>query len=511
MKRVYFIILFIEVFSSKLYAQTSFTYTPNQLSEIKKLKTLVEAHPEDLKANRAFIYSFTTNDPALTTQYQIWIKQFPRSFSIPFAIAAEYVRQRNPKAAPFLLQASKLRPDHAEIWNLCSQFALFTSDIALQQQYLQKAIKIDPTNAEYAFYYAYSFKDINPQRYDSLSLEVFRRYPKNEYSTIAMYWLAQNSAVPAQQIAYFKELSNRKQNSNYYLSAMTIYADLLLNTRPELAFELGLRMILEGGRNRNLWYERNRVAQAFLQARQLLIQNQPEQALTILNQVNLGNVEHGNLIDAKETLTLFKAEATDAAKRTIIAYDSLANYYSRRPSDKLHQALFKYGSKLGLDSISIIKDIYKIRESHAVPATDFCLENYLKPGKFGLADYRGKVIVLTYWSPAVAFVCREQFSHFEPVVRKFDSTKVAYLALNIDPVQDEFVLPFLKAGGYSAIPLRDNGIREKGNLKASGIPTNYIIDQKGRIIFLDLQRTKEDERTLEIMIRELLDANGYSS
>lgn len=142
-----------------------------------------------------------------------------------------------------------------------------------------------------------------------------------------------------------------------------------------------------------------------------------------------------------------------------------------------------------------------------MPATDFCLDNYLKPGKFGLADYAGKVIVLTYWFPA-CFSCKEQFVHFEPVIRKFDSTQVAYLALDIDPIQDEFVLPFLKAGGYSFTPLHDDGIRQKGNLKALGATVNYIIDQKGRIIFSDLQRTKEDEKTLELMILETLAAKN---
>lgn len=207
-KTAFLSLLLIGVFAFKLFAQIKFTYTPDQLLEIKKQKAKVEANSENLKAHRDFIYSFTANDPAVAAQYQIWIKQFPKSFSIPFAIAKEYVHQKNPKAAPFLLQASKIKPDNAEIWDLFSQFALFTNNVALQQEYLQKAIRLDPANAEYAFYYAYSFKNINPQRFDSLSLEVFRHFPKNEHGTMAMYWLAESSTVQSQKIAYFKELSN---------------------------------------------------------------------------------------------------------------------------------------------------------------------------------------------------------------------------------------------------------------------------------------------------------------
>ena len=352
MKKVIVVLLFICMFTTQLHTQLSFTYSPVMLSKIKKLKAKVEANPENLEAHEAFIYAFILNDPKLENQYQTWTKQYSKSFSIPFVIAKEYVRQRNPKAAPFLLQAGKLKPNNAEIWYLLSQFALFTNNVSLQQEYLQKAIKLDPTNAEYAFYYAYSFKDINSVKYDSLSLEAARCFPDNDNGTLALSWLATNSAIKAQKLAYFRQLYNRKanQSSNWYLWGVSEYFDLLLNTSFERAFEFGLTLVLDGTRNRNLWYERIKVANFFLQARELLTQNKPHRALAILNQVDLGTAERGNKIDAKETLALFKAEASDAAKETNIAYDSLVLYYSKRPSDKLHVALLNYATKLGLDS-----------------------------------------------------------------------------------------------------------------------------------------------------------------
>lgn len=307
MKIFVVILLFLSAFTFELKAQVGFKYTPEQLLNIKKIKSKVEANPENLEVHRAFIYSFTKSDPAVATQYQTWIKQFPKSYSIPFVIAREYVHQRNPNAAPFLLQASKIKPNDAEIWNLFSQFALFTNNIALQQEYLQKAIRLDPANAEYAFYYAYSFKDTDPARFDSLSLEVARRFPVNKYGDMALYWLAFRSTIKTQKIAYLQQLSNRKVKpiSSTYLESMLEYFDLLLNMNPEQAFELGLAQILGGTRNRNLWYERIKVADSFLQAQKLLAQDQAKQALALLNKVDLGSSSRGNQIDAEETLVLF--------------------------------------------------------------------------------------------------------------------------------------------------------------------------------------------------------------
>lgn len=128
-------------------------------------------------------------------------------------------------------------------------------------------------------------------------------------------------------------------------------------------------------------------------------------------------------------------------------------------------------------------------------------------GKSGLSDYTGKVILLTYWFPA-CFSCQNQFSHFESVLKKFDSTKVVYVALNLEPNQNAFVLPYLKTSGYNFIPLQDDPKWKKGSLATNSASTNYLIDQKGRIIFSNfLINNDENERTLELMIKETLAAN----
>lgn len=511
MKRMTSILLFISLFTFTVQAQNISTYTPSESVQIKKLKAKVQANPANLEAHNAFISAFRINnkmdDPALEAQYKAWMKQFPKVFTVPFAIGKAYAAGENSKATRFLLQASILKPENAEIWNLLAGDAQLRNNLKLSQEYLKKAMQFNPSNPDYAFSYAYSFKDIDSARYDSLSLEVVRRFPDSERSDQALYWLANNSKKSNQKTAYYEQFHVKKSmhHSSWYLESMTKYFDLLLEINPQRAFELGNTMVLEDKLFPELWHERLAVVNAFLKARILINEGHAQEALTLLNEVSLYNKTYNRRIYAAEYLELFKAEAADAANQTKIAYDTIAIAYSKIPTERLNTALYIYGSKLNMDSNSVAKSIQKIRDSHAKKATDFQLKNYYNSGKSSLADYAGKVVLLTYWFPGCG-PCRAEFPHFESIIKKFDSKEVAYLGLNVEPSQDGFVLPFLKTSSYSFTPLRDNWKRGKGNLAAFGAPTNYLIDQKGRIVFSGFRIDAENERTLELMIRETLAA-----
>jgi thiol-disulfide isomerase/thioredoxin len=511
MKRGIIVFLSISLFTFVSLAQNKLPFDASELVQLKKLKAKVEANPSDLKAHEEFINVFRNNrndDPVLEEQYNSWIAKFPQNYIIPYAIGKSYLHHESPKSEHYLLQASKLKPSNAEIWSLLAINASFEFNQSAEQEYLKKATQIDPTNPDYALSYAYFFRNIDPLRYDSLSIEFIRKFPDSEKSIQTLYLLAENASLQAEKIAYYKQLYNQKSNqlSDWYLSGMTSYFDLLLKINPEQAFELGLSMVLEGKRNRNVWKDRIKVADIFITAKELMAQNNPQQALIILNQVDLGNVNLGSYkINAEEALLVFKAEAADAANKTKMAYDSVAIAYSKTPTENLHQVLYKYGYKLKMDSAQIITGIQKMRNSEAKKATNLLLTNYYTANKISLTDFAGKVTLLTYWFPGCA-PCRQEFPHFESVLKKFDNKKVSYIGINIYSSQDGFVLPFLKASGYSFIPLSDPNNQDKGNLSFDAAPTNYLIDQKGRIVFSHFRIDKENEKTLELMIKETLAA-----
>lgn len=488
-------------------AQSGHAHTPAELAQIQTLKAQVEAYPESEQANQDFINTFNLDDPALEKQYIAWIKEFPKSFTIAFTIGKAYSNHGNAKAAPFLRQAIRLKPDNDQVWYMLAEDAYLRNDLKLRQEYLKKAMQYAPDNVNYVLNYASSFEQTDPARRDSIYFEMAKWSADNNNVELALFLLADNASSLAQKIVYYKQLYNRqtKPHSGTYSPAMMTYFDLLLNTDLPQALSLGQAMVLEDKLFVDVWQERLSVASQFTQARKLLAENKPKEAIAILNQVNLDNNQLGHHIHAKETLVLFKAEAADADKQVRAAYDSLSAAYSKLPTGKFRVALLKYGAKLNLDSNQVAENIQKIRISSAKKATDFQLENYYTSGKASLTDYAGKVVLLTYWFPGCG-PCREEFPHFESVMKKMASREVAYLGLNVFPSQNEYVLPFLKQSGYSFTPLRDDLKRGKGTLDAQGFPTNYLLDQKGRIVFSNFRIDAENEKTLERMIRETLAA-----
>lgn len=88
---------------------------------------------------------------------------------------------------------------------------------------------------------------------------------------------------------------------------------------------------------------------------------------------------------------------------------------------------------------------------------------------------------------------------------KFDTSKLAYIGINIAPTQNDYVLPFLKSSGHTFTPLEESSGRDKGNLENhNSAPTNFLIDQEGRIVFRDFLIDDTNEETLEGIISGLI-------
>ena len=97
-----------------------------------------------------------------------------------------------------------------------------------------------------------------------------------------------------------------------------------------------------------------------------------------------------------------------------------------------------------------------------------------------------------------------EFPHLESVIKKYNNKELVYLGINTERKQDEYVLPFLRSKRYSFLPLKEEP-RDKGNLHYWGVPQNYLIDQKGRVIFSDFRIDESNEDMLDLMIKELLE------
>lgn len=241
-------------------------------------------------------------------------------------------------------------------------------------------------------------------------------------------------------------------------------------------------------------------AQTIAKARMLLDQKKGAEALTVLKEVKLSKYSQ-----FKTDLALLKAKADDIAGNTNAAYDSLIVTFAKTPQVALKTAITGYGTKLGKNENGIDEDIWARLDALSKVATPFNgLKRYLTPGQASLADYKGKVVLLTYWFPGCG-PCRGEFPHFENVVKKFKGRDLEYLGINIVSKQNDYVVPFMKSSGYSFTPLEEVEGRAKGNLdNGNAAPMNFLIDKDGRLIFSNFRTDGDNEEDLELMINMML-------
>jgi hypothetical protein len=92
------------------------------------------------------------------------------------------------------------------------------------------------------------------------------------------------------------------------------------------------------------------------------------------------------------------------------------------------------------------------------------------------------------------------------VLRGFRDQPVSYVAINVASTQDEYVKPFVHGTRYTFTPLKEDGKQQEQDYHVRGEPTNFLIDQTGRIVYSGFRADDpKGERGLQLMIQSLLD------
>ena len=512
MKKTYIISLVIILMLAHAYvasyAQTNKQGTAVTAEDLAKLKAAIEANPNSVEAHEAYIKAtgFTRwgakEDPAFVKQYETWMKKFPTSAVVAYSLGHAFAGKESPKAKPYLLKAVEINPKfdkaYFDLWIDAERWG----DFNLANSYLLKAKEANPKNADYAFYYANSFSKTDYEKYKNLSLEVVKNFPNTERGAQALYWLANRTEDVKEKISFYEMQRSAfpADKFNWTSSGMSDYFDLLIATYPDKAVALAQAMMDLKLKDVKTWETNLSTAKNIAQAQVFLSEGKAADAVALLDKVSVPRYS-----SAKSDIALLKAKALDAAGKTENAYQNLLALFAKEPSNKINQVLNDYGSKLGKDQTKVEADIWYIRDTAAKQAPNFSLEQYFVKGRSSLSDYKGKVVLLTYWFPGCG-PCRGEFPHFENVVKKFKGKDLVYLGINIAEDQNDYVLPFMKSSGYSFIPLLDDSTWKKGPLdNRNAAPVNFLIDQDGKIIFSNFRTDANNEATLERMIRSLLE------
>jgi len=484
---------------------------------LQELRAAVEAHPDNDSAHlryiKAFRMSLLNSDlsnhdsimEALKIQYDAWLQRYPNSAAVVFAIGHALAGAELPTARPYLLKAASLDPQRAEIYADLAIDAERWGDFNASDAYLKKAMEAEPANPDYASSYAFAMERTDPAKYRQLSLDVAKNFPDSERGAQMLYWLAYRSNDEADKVSLYRQLKEKFPPTKFSWSASALlnYFDILLTESPEQALALAHEMETiskeDDDYSKRQWDNNLHIAEHIVQANKAIDEHRGTDAVSAMTDVTPGRYS-----GAKATVCLVKARAADAAGNTQAAFDSLLVFYAKEPSDELRTAMLKYARQLGRSEAWLNTSVQRERTSAAKDAPVFKLYAYKTGDSVSLKDYRGKVVLLTFWFPGCG-PCRGEFPHFQEVLSKFKEKDVAYVGINVALEQDPYVIPFVRTSGYTFDPLRDIDRWAQKAYNVRGEPSNFLIDRDGRIIFSNFMiQNPKAQRMLELMISSLL-------
>jgi cytochrome c biogenesis protein CcmG/thiol:disulfide interchange protein DsbE len=112
---------------------------------------------------------------------------------------------------------------------------------------------------------------------------------------------------------------------------------------------------------------------------------------------------------------------------------------------------------------------------------DFRLDT-LEHGRFYLNQYRGKVVLLTFWSTWCT-VCKSELVELGSFAASPEYKNLVVAAVCNDPENIDDVRTITKTLGIGYPVLLDKKAKVFNNLAMSAVPTTIIIDQSGKISF----------------------------
>lgn len=143
----------------------------------------------------------------------------------------------------------------------------------------------------------------------------------------------------------------------------------------------------------------------------------------------------------------------------------------------------------------------------AIKAPEFQLQGQNK--QIDLTKYRGKVVYLDFWA-SWCQPCRKSFGWMNKMQKTYGEEGFSVIAINLDESRDQ-ANKFLKQ-----IPAHfDVAFDPKGNTAESyqvkAMPSSYIIDKNGNVIYANKGFRGNDEEKLEAKIRNILRQSTVAS
>ena len=391
-------------------------------------------------------------------------------------------------------------PDSSQIVWALRELANLTDDHQEKIQYLEKVLDFDISN-RMPFVYSRLFRLYEEQdstKAISLARKATalvppideRRVPSNGYHFLFNYYLERDT-LKALELA--KELL-QSENKDPDLHTRMANKLIKIGKEPLLAIHL-IKKSIKLNKPKNVFGLRafGRISYSTLK------ENAEQQQAYFLSSLGWAYFQNGEYDKAIETLKSASGiadwaeaqiqyrlgqtyEQLDKPTEAMEAYTkSLTHKEDEKVRTVLEQLAEKEtGLKIAIPekrNLNIDSLIADAQLEEAKKAADFTLKN-LQGKEVSLSDFKGKVVVLDFWSTSCG-PCVAELPHFQKLMDSFkENPKVAFLTISAD-WNVKVVKKFMKEKGYTFPVLMNKGVDQAYGVR--GIPTLFVIDQDGKI------------------------------
>lgn len=455
-----------------------------------------------------------TGNDALLATYDGWIAAHPRVAVFYWAKGYALTSLEKTTGEEELFQkAISLDPKFVPAYNSMADLEFSRGDYAKQREYLKHAMDLEPTNPEALRAYAETFQFSNPVEFRQLAENFASQFPQNSYCPYLLYQLENAEPATADRIALLERIRRTYVDTpvstagmdepdvftNWIEESMADLFNLYALNSPRKALDLAQEMQKQKWADTG-WKDAVVYQQNLTKALDLISATKYSEASALLQRQFGGFIVKYYLDRAPLVHAL--AEAQAGAGNVQQAFDTLAAAWIKSPNVELKAGLLKYGSRLGKNAQQVDAALWQKWTANAKQMKLFELKKAGEKGRIKLSDFRGRVVLVSFWFPLCG-PCRQEMPYFGEVAKKYQSQGFVILAINGLPEQNSLAPGILK--NYDIVGLKvssDKWAKQYDNVQ--GYPTNYLIDAEGRIMAHPRVYSGETLQELETQINVLV-------
>ncbi len=183
---------------------------------------------------------------------------------------------------------------------------------------------------------------------------------------------------------------------------------------------------------------------------------------------------------------------------TELTINNCGNSYSVRSMTRKHSGrliLYKYITTLLL--------VFSLQTAYAVNAPQFSLKD--SAGKtVSLKQYRGKVVFVDFWA-SWCTPCKQSFPFMNELHERYDKKGLKIIGINLDTEKKD-ADRFLKQVKADFTIAFDPSGKTAEQYDLQVMPSSYLIDRNGRLVYLHRGFKAGDKREMEEKIVQALKA-----